>query len=448
LTDHIVLGLGVTGQAVLRALVAHGASVVAVDDAPTPAGRALADELGVRLITAPDRQELHAVVAGSEAVVPSPGVPDHHPIFGVARDAGVPVLSEFDLATRWDDRPFVAITGTDGKTTVTELVRTMFEAGGRHAAAVGNTELPYVAAIEDPTVDIFVVEASSFRLVHSHRFAPDVGTWLNVAPDHLDPSGVGSHASMADYVAAKARIWADQTADQVAIGNADDPVVVGELTRATARRVTFGLGPAADNRLEGDRLVLDTGAILAEVPELHRSFPHDLANALAAAATVLHAGGTVAATRTALLAFRGLPHRVSLVGEAGGVRWFDDSKATAPHATRAAVRAFPSVVLIAGGRNKGLDLAELAEESGHIRAVVAIGESGPDVASAFDGHRPVRLAASMDDAVAVAASLARDGDVVLLSPGCASFDWYSSYAERGDDFVRAVNQHLTEAGAR
>ncbi len=448
MTDHVVLGLGVTGQAVLRALVARGASVVAVDDAPTPAGRALADELGVRLIAAPDQEDLRAVVAGSEAVVPSPGVPDHHPIFAVARDAEVPVLSEFDLATRWDDRPLVAITGTDGKTTVTELVRAMFEAGGRHAAAVGNTELPFVAAIEDPTVEIFVVEASSFRLLHSHRFAPDVGTWLNVAPDHLDPSGVGSHASMADYVAAKGRIWADQSADQVAIGNLDDPVVAGELTRAAARHVTFGLGPAADNRLEGDRLVLDTGDTLAEVPELHRAFPHDLANALAAAATSVHAGGTVAAARTALLAFRGLPHRVSLVGEAGGVRWFDDSKATAPHATRAAVRAFPSVVLIAGGRNKGLDLTELAEESAHIRAVVAIGESGPDVAVAFEGRRPVRLAASMDDAVEAAASLARDGDVVLLSPACASFDWYSSYGERGDDFVRAVNQHLAEAGAR
>lgn len=445
MTHHVVLGLGVTGQAVLRALLAHGESAVVIDDSPGPAGRALADELGVRLVTAPDQGELRATLAGSEAVVPSPGVPDHHPIFAAAREAGVPVLSEFDLATRWDDRPFVAITGTDGKTTVTELVRSMFEADGRHAVAVGNTEVPFVAAIADPTVEVFVVEASSFRLLHSNRFAPDVGTWLNVAPDHLDPGGVGSHASMADYIAAKARIWADQTADQVAIGNADDPVVAGQLTRATAHQVTFGLGPVADNRLEGDRLVLDTGDTLAEVAELHRAFPHDLANSLAAAATVVHAGGSVAAARTALLAFRGLPHRVSLVGEAGGVRWFDDSKATAPHATRAAVRAFPSVVLIAGGRNKGLDLAELAEESAHVRAVVAIGESAPEVAAAFDGHRPVRLAASMDDAVEAAASLAREGDVVLLSPACASFDWYSSYSERGDDFVRAVDEHLAKA---
>ena len=440
-----MLGLGVTGRAVLRALVAHGEGAVAVDDRPSSEGRALADELGVTMIDAPDEANLRSLVADAAAVVPSPGVPDHHPVFALAAQAGVPVVSEFDLAARWDHRPRVAVTGTDGKTTVTELVRSMFEASGRHAVAVGNTEVPLITAIDDPTVDVFVVEASSFRLLHSHHFAPDVGTWLNLAPDHLDPSGVGSHASMADYIAAKARIWKDQSPEQVAIGNADDKIVATELAHAPGRRVTFGLGSSAQNRLDGDRLILDTGDVVAEVGELHRAFPHDVANGLAAAATAVHGGATVAAVRDGLLAFRGLPHRVTLVGEAGGVGWYDDSKATAPHATRAAVRGFGSVVLIAGGRNKGLDLAELAEEADHIRAVVAIGEAAPDVAAAFDGIRPVRTAGSMDEAVDAAASLARSGDVVLLSPACASFDWYGSYGERGDDFVRAVHHHLAAA---
>jgi UDP-N-acetylmuramoylalanine--D-glutamate ligase len=420
--------------------------VVAVDDAPSDAGRAFADELGVALIEAPDREALRGLVEGVEAVLPSPGVPDHHPVFALAAERGVPILSEFDLAARWDDRPRVAITGTDGKTTVTELVRAMLTASGRRAVSVGNTEVPLVAAIEDPIVDVFVVEASSFRLLHSHRFAPDVGTWLNLAPDHLDPTGVGSHASLDEYIAAKARIWKDQSAQQVAIGNADDEVVVRELERAPGRRITFGLGPSAQNRLDGERLLLDTGDVLAEVGQLHRSFPHDIANALAAAATAIHGGATVPGARDALLAFRGLPHRVSLVGEAGGVGWYDDSKATAPHATHAAVRGFGSVVLIAGGRNKGLDLRELADDAPHIRAVVAIGEAAPEVAAAFDGLRPVRTAASMDEAVAEAAALARPGDVVLLSPACASFDWYGSYAERGDDFARAVHDHLAGVG--
>ena len=432
-----MLGLGVTGRAVTRALVAHGEPAVVVDDRPTDTGRALCEELGIELVEAPGDGELAAVVARVDAVVPSPGVPDHHPVFALAARAGVAIRSEFDLAARWDDRPHVAITGTNGKTTVTELVRLMLEASGRHAVAVGNTEVPLVAAIDDPTVEVFVVEASSFRLLHSARYAPEVGTWLNLAPDHLD-----NHASIHAYVAAKTRIWRDQSPEQVAIGNADDRVVASHLAGAPARQVTFGLTPGADHHLDGDRLVLAGGGLLARTEELHRSLPHDLANALAAAASTLHGGGTVEGAREALLAFRGLPHRVALVGEAGGVRWYDDSKATAPHATRAAVRGFPSVVLIAGGRNKGLDLGELALEADHVRAVVAIGEAAPEVAAAFDGRRPVRAAASMDEAVGEAARLARPGDVVLLSPACASFDWYGSYAERGDDFVRAVRTHL------
>jgi UDP-N-acetylmuramoylalanine--D-glutamate ligase len=442
LSRTLVLGLGVTGRAVVRALARRGEQAVVVDDRPTDDGRALCDELGVDLVEAPAEPALAKAIAAADAVVPSPGVPDHHPIFRLAGSAGVPVLSEFDLAARWDDRPHVAITGTNGKTTVTELTRSMLEASGRRAVAVGNTEVPLVAAIDDPTVDVFVVEASSFRLLHSARYAPAVGTWLNLAPDHLD-----NHATLDAYIAAKARLWADQRPDQVAIGNADDPVVASHLAVAPGRHVTFGLGSGADHHVDGDRLVLADGRTLARTGELHRAFPHDLANALAAAASALEGGGTSDGARAALLAFRGLPHRVALVGEAGGVQWYDDSKATAPHATRAAVRGFDSVVLVAGGRNKGLDLGDLAGEADRIRAVVAIGEAAPEVAAAFDGLRPVRAASSMDDAVDAAASLARPGDVVLLSPACASFDWYTSYAERGDDFVRAVREHLASVGA-
>lgn len=442
MTEHLVLGLGVTGAAVVRALIARGEPVVAVEDRPSAAHRQLAETLGVELVEAPTPSSLAALVAAAGVVVPSPGLPDHHPAFATARSVGVPILSEFDLAAQWDDRPLVAVTGTDGKTTVTELTRSMLDASGRRAVAVGNTEVPLVTAIDDPDIDVFVVEASSFRLLHSARFAPQVGTWLNVAPDHLD-----NHATFEAYVEAKARIWADQRADQIALGNADDPIVVERLRRAPSHRETFGLTPNADHALRGDDLVLAGGERLASRGELHRAFPHDIANALAAAASARHAGATAQGTRAALLAFQGLPHRVSLVGEACGVQWFDDSKATTPHATQAAVRAFDSVVLIAGGRNKGLDLSGLAVDHDRIRAVVAIGEAGPDVAKAFDGRRPVRVASSMDEAVDAAASLAVAGDTVLLSPACASFDWYGSYAERGDDFVRAVRAHLARLGA-
>ncbi len=434
-----MIGLGVTGRAMARALRDHGDEVVAVEDSPSDAPRTAAADLGVELVESPDEKRLRGLVAAASEVLPSPGVPDHHPVFALAVEAGVPVRSELDLAARWDNRPILAITGTDGKTTVTMLVREMLEASGRKAEAVGNTEVPLVAALDDPATEVFVVEASSFRLAYSEHFAPAVGTWLNFAADHLD-----GHRSMEHYERAKARIWSEQSADQVAIGNADDPVVDSHLASAPGRRVRFGM-TSGDYRVDGDRLVTVAGDELARAGEMWRSFPHDLSNALAASATALAGGATLDGVRHALVQFRGLPHRVVLVGEAGGVRWYDDSKATSPHATIAALRGFSSVVLIAGGRNKGLDMAELTAEAERVRGVVAIGEAGVEVEAAFAGRCPVRRAASMDEAVAIAAELAEPGDAVLLSPSCASFDWYGSYAERGDDFTRAVQARLEAA---
>ncbi|MBK9181219.1 MAG: UDP-N-acetylmuramoyl-L-alanine--D-glutamate ligase [Acidimicrobiales bacterium] len=439
----LVFGLGVTGQAVARTLAGRGVEVVLADDMPSPAASDLARELGVPLHAAPSLHGLRALVTSSEIVVPSPGVPEGHPVIQEALALGVPVRSEFDLATAWEDRrPFVAITGTDGKTTVTTMVTAMLEASGISAVACGNTEVPLVTALDLP-VDVFVVEASSFRLRFAEAFHPRVGTWLNFADDHLD-----WHPSIEAYAAAKAHIWAVLGPDDVAIANADDAVVAGHLAEVRARRVTFGTADRgeADWHLAGSTLVGPGGAIVTTVERLTRSLPHDIANALAAAATAVEAGASLDAVRSTLETFRGLPHRVTLVADVGGVAWYDDSKATAPHATLAAVRGFPSVVLIAGGRNKGLDLSELAAAAPHVRAVVAIGEAAADVVEAFRGLRPVLVAGSMAEAVAEAARLARPGDAVLLSPGCASFDWYRSYAERGDDFSRAVRV-LTGVGA-
>ena len=426
----LLVGLGVTNRAVATALVRRGVEVLATDDRPTEVARTAAGHLGIDLVEAPGPDRLDALVAGAAAVVPSPGVPDHHPVFAAAADAGVPVRSEFDLAAAYDDRPRLAVTGTDGKTTVVALVTAMLEASGVRAAAVGNTELPLVAAIDDPEIAVFVVEASSFRLAHTAVFRPEVATWLNFAADHQD-----AHSSLSAYESAKARIWTDQEPDAVAVGNVDDPVVMAHLVRAPARHVTFG--STGDYHVDGGRL-LTPGGPLASIGELWRALPHDVANALAAAATAMPGGAAEDGARRALLQFRGLPHRVTLVGESGGVRWYDDSKATAPHASLAALRSFDSVVLIAGGRNKGLDLGVLAEEAGRVRSVVAIGEAAGEVAAVFDGLRPVTTASSMAEAVDAAALQAVPGDVVLLSPGCASFDWYSSYAERGDDFARLV----------
>lgn len=426
----LVVGLGVTGEAVARTLARIDRDVVIVEDHPRPEHRATAESLGVSLVAAPDAEQLRAVVRDVGVAFPSPGVPDHHPVFALLSEADIPIRSEFDLAATLDDRPVLAVTGTDGKTTVTSLVTAMLDASGTRAAAVGNTETPLVAALDDPTIEVFVVEASSFRLGHTDHFVPRVATWLNFGADHQDV-----HASPEAYEWAKARIWRDLGPNEVAVANVDDPVVMRHV-RADLPTVTFGAA-AADYRVEGGSLVGDGDALIA-TDELPRALPHDLANSLAAAATARRGGASLEGVRQALRAFRNLPHRVQLVAEIDGVRYVDDSKATTPHATLAAIAGFESVVLLAGGRNKGLDLRELRHAASRLRAVVAIGEAAADVVDAFGGTVPATVAATMDEAVVAAEAHARPGDVVLLSPACASFDWYGSYAERGDHFARLV----------
>lgn len=432
MTGHaVVVGLGVTGRAVALALRAHGSEVIAVDDRSSPDLTAWAQAHDIDVIVAPDDARLARALEGAGMMLPTPGLPERHGVFALADRTDVPVLSELDLAARWDERPMAAITGTDGKTTVTMLTTEMLRASGCRAEAVGNTEVPLVAAIADPDVDVFVVEASSFRLARVSEFHPVVGTWLNFADDHLDV-----HTTVGGYEAAKARIWAGMGPGQLAVANADDPVVLGHAG-GLERVETFGLGDA-DWHVSGGVLRRPDGQPLVRVDELWRSLPHDLANALAASATALAAGASVEGVRAALRAFRGLPHRVELVADVAGVRYYDDSKATAPHATLAALGGFESVVLIAGGHNKGLDLGALSAGAARLRHVVAIGEAADEVVAAFSGRVRVDRATSMDQAVAQAAGAAHPGDAVLLSPACASFDWYRSYAERGDDFARAV----------
>jgi UDP-N-acetylmuramoylalanine--D-glutamate ligase len=441
----LVYGLALTGEATVRALRRRGWEVVVADDRATAASRALAAELGVDYVEAPDAAGLDVLARDVELLSPSPGVPETHPVLAAAHRAGIPVQSEIELAYAWEQehpggpRPFVAVTGTDGKTTTTLMATEMVQASGRRAVATGNTELPLVAALE-LEVDAFVVECSSFRLAWTERFRPEAGVWLNLAPDHLD-----WHRSMTTYEAAKAHIWAEQQPGDVAVGFASDPVVQRHLADAPGRRVTFG-ARGADYHAAGGWLRGPAGD-LAAIGSMRRSLPHDVTNALGAAAGVLEAGvASAEGVATAVARFSGPHHRIELVASADGVDWYDDSKATTPHAACTAIRGFRRVVLLAGGRNKGLDLAPLAEVASHVRALVAIGEAAPEVIAAFAGAVPHEEADSMAAAVRAARRLARPGDAVLLSPACASFDWYSSYGERGDDFARQVRDELEVTG--
>lgn len=447
MTTYLVYGVAETGAAVAGALVRRGQQVLLADDDPTDARRAAAGSLGLVLGDCPDDDELARLVDTADVVVPSPGVPEHHRVITTARAAGTPVCSELDLAWDWEQsrpggaRPMLAVTGTDGKTTVTLMAEAMLQASGRAALHCANDGEPLVTAVDRDDVEVFVVECSSFRLAWAERFAPQVGTWLNLGHDHLN-----WHRSLDAYAAAKARLWEHQGPADVAVGNADDPVVAAHLAAAGARHVTFGAG--GDYRVDGEHLVGPAGR-LVPVAALTRRLPHDRTNALAAAATTLESGhATAEGVAGALATFRHPPHRIEHVGERDGVAWYDDSKATTPHAALTAIRGFPRVVLVAGGKNKDLDLGELADAADHVVGVVAIGSAAPLVAAAFEGRCPVVVVGGtqrrMGEAVEAAAGLATAGDVVLLSPACASYDWYRSFGERGDDFAAHVRRHLGE----
>ena len=445
----LVIGLAETGIAVTRVLRAEGWSVVVVEDAPAAspvyAARAeAARAVGADVVESPDASRSAELAAGADVVVPSPLVRATHPAVAAARAERVPVRSEIDLAAERARVPIVGVTGTNGKTTVTSLTAAMLIASGVRAETAGNIGRPLIDAVADAT-DVLVAEVSSFQLAFSTTLRPQVAVVLAITPDHLD-----WHDSFEQYAAAKARIFAQQSGEDLVVFDADDPTARRVCAAAPARRIGVSLRADARDcyRVVDDALVYPDGRVLAPLSSMRRSLLHDRTNALAAAAAAFEVGATSEGARAALATYATMPHRVALVGEASGVRWYDDSKATNPDATLRAAMSFDSVVLLAGGRNKGLDLAVLRTAAPRLRGVVAFGESQREVVAAFDGTSiPVVEVEDMHGAVRAADTIARAGDVVLLSPACASFDAYPGYGARGDDFAAEVRT-LTEERRR
>lgn len=444
----LVYGVAVAGLATARALLRRGYRVVAADDLVTPEKVRHARELGIDLLDAPDDDRLRGLVAECDVVSPAPGLPETHRLFAVAAEAGVRPVSEIELAYRWEQerpggpRPMLAVTGTDGKTTTTLMAVAMLRAAGLKTVDAGNTETPLVDAIADDSFNAFVVECASFRLAGTPTFRAEAAVWLNLAPDHLN-----WHRSMASYEDAKYQIWANQRSGDTAIGFISDERVLRRLSGAPGRHRTFGASDA-DYRVEGSTLTGPQGPII-EVAEMRRSLPHDITNALAASALVLESGlADEEAVALALREFTGPPHRLEAVGNWNGIAWFNDSKATTPHAAAVAIAAFERIVLIAGGKDKHVDLTEMALDADRIDAVIAIGETAELVARAFHAVGRVEQRATLAEAVESAAELARPGQTVLLSPGCASLDQYTSFEARGDEFRTLVERlHHTTPGA-
>ncbi|MGA9275752.1 UDP-N-acetylmuramoyl-L-alanine--D-glutamate ligase [Ilumatobacter sp.] len=428
----LVYGLAVAGASTARALLRRDVEVIVGDDTITPERMELARDMGVDLLDSPDEAALRGILAGCDLLCPAPGVPETHRVIAAARATGTEIVSEIELAYRWEQqrdggpRPMLGVTGTDGKTTTTLMTVEMLRAAGLSTIDAGNTDTPLVDAIDDDH-DAFVVECTSFRLAWTRDFRCAAAVWLNLAPDHLN-----WHESMDSYSAAKARIWAAQRADDAAIAFTASSAVMGKLDDAPGRHLTFG--PGGVYRLEHDRLVGPAGEIAA-TGSMRRSLPHDITNALAASALVLETGlADTDAIQRALADFSGPAHRLERLGAHGGVEWYNDSKATTPHAAAVAIHAFDRIVLIAGGKDKHVDLAEMAVEPERLKAVIAIGETRDSVAAAFAGVPTVVTTEFLPDAVERAAGLAQPGDTVLLSPGCASLDQYRSFEARGDHF--------------
>lgn len=440
-----MFGLALTGTAVARALTARGIAVVLSDDRITPEHQQLADELQAQLFTVSNDAEIARYLDGVDTLLPAPGVPPHHGVIRSAEAQGISIRTEIDVAYEWEQsraggpRPILGVTGTDGKTTTTMIVAHLLRSTGMNVGEVGNTDLPFMGALDEP-YDAFVVECSSFRLQYTDQFRCESSVWLNLAPDHLD-----WHPTLEHYASAKAQLWAHVRSTDIAVMPANNDTIRSAAHKSGARMVTFGLVDA-DYCVRDGWLVSPHGPLI-EVSRLWRSMPHDITNSLAAAAMVLEARLVPRESLGESLAtFESAHHRIEFIGEQNGIAWYDDSKATSPHAALTAIRAFDRLVLIAGGRNKGLDLTQMATEPQRMSGVVAIGDDASLIASAFHGICEVKTASSMSEAVAAARSMASAGDAVVLSPGCTSYDWYRNYNERGDDFTRIVRELMKSEG--
>ena len=435
----LVVGLGKTGLSCARYLRSQGIATAVTDSRENPPGlQQLRDEMPeVAVFVGGFESEAFAAAA---RLIVSPGVPVSDPLIRDAMARGVEVIGDIELFARAARAPICAITGSNGKSTVTTLVGQMAAAAGERVSVGGNLGEPALGLL-DSSVERYVLELSSFQLETTFGLGADVSVVLNISADHMD-----RYPDLDAYAQTKARIYRGA---RVAVVNRDDPIVAAMLREAELE-IGFTLGEPTGGDFglrvhDGARWICRGTQPLMSVSEVRIAGLHNLANALAALALASGCGLPMEQCCAVLRRFSGLPHRSELVAERDGVRWYDDSKGTNPGATVAALEGLippgstGRAVLIAGGEGKDADFAPLRSAVKRTaRAVVLIGRDAGLIAQALDGEVPLLEATSMQDAVARAAAIARPGDTVLLSPACASFDMFESYEHRGRVFAEAV----------
>lgn len=440
----LVVGIARSGVAVAKFLIEKGTKVVLTD-------KKSREELSGTLKNFPT--ESVELITGSypefgagdyDFLVVSPGVPLKVPPVQRAFELGVPVYSELELAYRFSSSPIVAITGTNGKTTTTTLIGEIFKDAGKNVCVGGNIGLPLALEVEKyGPDDVIVAEVSSFQLESIHTFKPKVALILNITPDHLD-----RHGTMENYVHAKARIFENQTKDDFTILNYDD-ARVRILSENTPGTVIFF---SREHILE-EGIFIEDGQIIAKFKgkvekicptrEVFIKGAHNLENALAASAAAYIMGISAAKIAEVLRSFQGVAHRLEFVAEVNGVKFINDSKGTNPDASIKALEAYDEpIVLLAGGRNKGSDFTEFAYKiKEKVRSLVILGECKDEIREAVNrvGFSAVDEANTFEEAVKIAAQKAKPGEIVLLSPACASWDMFKSFEERGECFKDVVN---------
>ncbi|HEY0390130.1 MAG TPA: UDP-N-acetylmuramoyl-L-alanine--D-glutamate ligase [Solirubrobacterales bacterium] len=434
---YLVIGLARSGLAVARLLAERGADVKAADSGD-PDGVAGLRGVGVEVVLDADGV---ALLDGVRTVVKSPGVPREAPVIAAALERGIDVVGELELAWRAIPNRFVAVTGTNGKTTTVELLGHLYRTAGESVAVAGNVGRPLSSLVGEMDADATVIcEASSFQLEDSVAFAPECAVFLNLAPDHLD-----RHRDLEAYLAAKLRIFANQGNDDVAIFNADDAALAGVDLGGCARRIAFchGAGPECEVAVAEGTIFYDGEPLLA-VSELGFFGEHNVENAMAAAAAALSMGLDRDAVREGLRSFAGVTHRLEPVAEINGVRFVNDSKATNVASATVGLRAFEGGVhAILGGSEKGEDYAPLLDPvRERCRACyltgASVGRLAEALAPAIVAGIELHLCEDLDEAVRLAAAAAQPGETVLLSPACASFDAFENFERRGERFREIV----------
>jgi len=426
------VGLARSGVAVALALRARGAAVVGCDAGPVPAERRT--ELEAAGVAVHDRTTGVELLPAGGSVIKSPGVPAQAPVVGAARAAGLPVMGELEIGWRLVPNEFIAVTGSNGKTTTVELIGHLHRAAGLPAVVVGNVGTP-LSSLADGALGraaTIVCEASSFQLEDTECFAPEAGVLLNLAEDHLD-----RHGTFEAYRAAKLEVFARQPAGTVAVAPEE---LVSDGLPGEGERVCFGTGPGARLAAREGALWWDGARLIAD-EEIRLRGPHNRLNAMAAAAVTLARGMAPDAVRDGLASFAGVAHRLEEIATLDGVLYVNDSKATNVASAVAGLESFAGGVhVILGGRGKGGDYAPLvAPVAERARAAYLIGETAPELAAALAATGvPLHPSGDLETALEAARAAARPGEVVLLSPACASFDQYADYEARGEHFRTLV----------